>query len=124
MKSLIVLGAAIGLMVLVASVLSSATDTGEPDDERSNVTGALARGAVSEATHPVNVWRKPADTFSRSDRQEQFVGRLEAGDRFRVEKHVWRRGNLWVRIVGEGGLDIEGWAISPSDDPIIANRIR
>jgi hypothetical protein len=123
MKTIVVLGGIIGIIVIVASVLSSASDRGEPEGEITGVTGPLEVGKVSRSLHTVNVWHEPRHSFGRKDRTELLAGRLDPGDVFVVQKHKMAGGNLWVQISGLDRLELEGWVHSPADDPFRAAEV-
>ena len=120
MKGLLILGIVLGIVALTISALTSASTPGEHDAEETGVTGPLRPGAVSVSKMSVDVWGTPRDSFSRTDRAQLHQGTLMPGDRFRVTKNVWRRGNLWIKIEGLDGVDLVGWVHSPAAEPFRA----
>jgi hypothetical protein len=120
---LIILGVIAVVTVFVVYALSESMAPGDFEDLDLGVTGALARGAVSEVRQPIKVWTRPRQPATRKEREEMLVGELRRGDRFVILNHFQKGDQQWFQAMKEGNESFKGWMFSPATDPIDARRV-
>ena len=123
MKVTLVVGFVVVVTGFVVYALSASMAHGEYDDFDAGISGPLARGAESRIHEPVKVWTRARESATRKEREETFVGMLEAGEEFAVLNHFRRGAELWVMIVKKSDESLKGWVISRAADPIKATKL-
>ena len=124
MKGLLIV---LGLIALVTGfvvfALSESMAPGDFPDLDLGLSGSLARGAVSEAKHPIKLWTRPRQTVTAKERTEMLVGVLQRGDKFVVLNHFQKAGEQWIQAAKQDDPSFKGWMFSPTTDPIDARRL-
>jgi hypothetical protein len=112
-------GAAIlGIVLVLTSTLSEAKYEHTP----TNLRGALAVNAISQADQATPVWSQPRPTTTRKERIEMRVGDLKVGEKFTVISHFQKGSPIWIRVRSLD-RDMEGWIVTKPHAPVYASLV-